>query len=182
MDYVWELIQPYVMAVLATLCSSGVVTLIVRAVVNKILNKNSAMLDKTYNIEKISKLVADKLAGKTMNIDVTAVTEKSLKKTTKQLDERIEKVESIGNSHTAILIAMAKGIIKLKALSEDEKEEIASAVQLLEKGYKPPEIEEIMTVKLAPIELGQDEFEITEAGGEESDSESGGVNFGGLDE
>ncbi len=179
MDHVWEIIQPYVAAVVATLCSSGVITLIVRAVVNKILNKNNSMLDKIYNTEQISRLVADKLAGKTMNIDVTAVTEKSLRKTTKQLDERIEKVESIGNSHTAILIAMAKGIIKLKALSDDEKEELASAVKLLEKGYKAPEVEEIMTVTLAPIELEQDKVE---PGDDEMDYESdgGGVNFGGL--
>ena len=179
MDQVWEIIQPYVAAVVATLCSSGVITLIVRAVVNKILNKNNSMLDKTYNTEQISRLVADKLAGKTMNIDVTAVTEKSLRKTTKQLDERIEKVESIGNSHTAILIAMAKGIIKLKALSEDEKEELASAVKLLEKGYKAPEVEEIMTVTLAPIELEQDKVEPSD---DETDDENdgGGVNFGGL--
>ena len=39
MDHVWEIIQPYVAAVVATLCSSGVITLIVRAVVNTTLSK-----------------------------------------------------------------------------------------------------------------------------------------------
>lgn len=178
MDYVWELIQPYVVAVLATLSSSGVVALIVRALVNKILNKNYVMLDKAYNIDKISKQVAEKLAGKTLNIDVTAVTEKALRKTTRELDSRIEKSESISNSHTAILIAMAKGIIKLKALSDAEKAELANAVALLEKGYKQPEVEEAMTVLLSPIELDQQESEDENIDEEEIES---GVNFGGLD-
>lgn len=185
MDYVWELIQPYVMDVFATLCSTGVVALIVRALTNKILNRNSAMLKKTYNTEEISKSVADKLAGKTMNIDVTAVTERALKKTTRELDSRIEKSEIIANSHTAILIAIAKGIIKLKALSDEEKAEIANAVALLEKGYKQPEAEEIMTVTLTPIELEQDtdnEQPIDDETEDEEDDGNGGVNFGGLDE
>lgn len=178
MDYVWELIQPWIAAILAALGSGGIITLIVRAIVNKILRKNNAMLDATYNPDRASQLVAEKLAGKTLNIDVTAVTEKALKKTTRELDTRIEKSEEIANSHTAILIAMAKGIIKLKALSDDEKAELASAVAQLEKGYKPPEADQIMTVQLTPISLDEcdaDEEEETLAA---TDS---GVNFGGLD-
>lgn len=177
MEYVWELIQPWIAAILAALGSGGIITLIVRAVVKKILNKNTTMLDATYNAERVSQLTAEKLAGKTMNIDVTAVTEKALKKTTRELDTRIEKTEEIANSHTAILIAMAKGIIKLKALSDDEKAELASAVAQLEKGYKPPEADEIMTVRLTPIELTQE----PSADAPSDESDDGGVNFGGLD-
>jgi len=175
MDYVWEFIQPYVAAILAALGSGGIITLIVRAIVNKVLHKNNAMLDATYNTDRVSQLVAEKLAGKTLNIDVTAVTEKALKKTTRELDTRIEKSEAISNSHTAILIAMAKGIIKLKALSDDEKSELASAVAQLEKGYKPPEADQIMTVRLVPVSL------YNNCENAETDGSNSGVNFGGLD-
>lgn len=178
MDYVWELIQPWIAAILAALGSGGIITLIVRAIVNKILRKNNAMLDATYNPDRASQLVAEKLAGKTLNIDVTAVTEKALKKTTRELDTRIEKSEEIANSHTAILIAMAKGIIKLKALSDDEKAELASAVAQLEKGYKPPEADQIMTVQLTPISLDERDADEEEETPAATDS---GVNFGGLD-
>ncbi len=178
MDYVWELIQPYVAAILAALGSGGIITLIARAITNKTLKKNNAMLDATYNTEAVSQRIAEKLAGKTLNIDVTAVTEKALKKTTQQLDKRIEKTEEINNSHTAILLAMAKGIIKLKALTDEEKAELASAVAQLEKGYKPPEADEIMTVRLTPIALESDP---TDEEPTDTDSGNSGVNFGGLD-
>lgn len=177
MDYVWELIQPWITAILAALGSGGIITLIVRAIVNKIWRKNNAMLDATYNADAVSQRVAEKLAGKTLNIDVTAVTEKALKKTTRELDARIEKSEEIANSHTAILIAMAKGIIKLKALTDEEKTELASAVAQLEKGYKPPEADQIMTVRLTPITLPDD----TEEPNDEPSESGSGVNFGGLD-
>lgn len=178
MDYVWELIQPWITAILAALGSGGIITLIVRAIVNKILRKNNAMLDATYNTDRVSQLVAEKLAGKTLNIDVTAVTEKSLKKTARVLDERVEKVENAVGSLSAILIAIAKAQIKLKALTEAERIELASAISLLEKGYKPPEADEIMTVQLTPIELNQEPIGIME----EPTRTDGGVNFGGLNE
>ena len=59
MDYVWELIQPWIAAILAALGSGGIITVIVRAVVKRILNKNNAMLDAAYNAEKVSQLTAE---------------------------------------------------------------------------------------------------------------------------
>ena len=105
MDYVWEIIQPYVAAILAALGSGGIITLIVRAFTNKMLKKNFTLLDGTYNVDTFSQRVAERLAGKTLNIDVTAVTEKSLKKTTQVFDKRIEKVENAVRSeeHTSEL-------------------------------------------------------------------------------
>ena len=177
MDYVWEIIQPYVAAILAALGSGGIITLIVRAFTNKMLKKNFTLLDGTYNVDTFSQRVAERLAGKTLNIDVTAVTEKSLKKTAQALDKRIEKVEDAVGAVAPILIAIAKAQIKLKALSDAERGELASAINLLEKGYKPPEADEIMTVQLTPIELHQEPIEQSE---EPTDADSG-VNFGGLD-
>lgn len=178
MDYVWEMIQPYVAAILAALGSGGIITLIVRAIVNKILRKNNAMLDATYNTDRVSQLVAEKLAGKTLNIDVTAVTERSLKKIDDKIGARVEKVENATNSLALILVAIAKANIKLKALTDDERAELANAIAELEKGYKPPEKSEAITVRLTPIALNDDPT--NDEPNEESDSD-GGVNFGGLD-
>lgn len=177
MDYVWELIQPYVLAVIAFLSGSGLVAAILRAVVNKLFTKNSATLNETYNTDKVAENVAKKLAGKTLNIDVTAVTEKALKKTAEKLDARVEKVEDATNALKAILVAIAKGTIKLKALTDEEKAELASAIARLEANYKAPADDEIMTVQLAPISLPEDDTDNEE----ETTVSDSGVNFGGLD-
>ena len=55
MDYVWEIIQPYVAAILAALGSGGIITLIVRAFTNKMLKKNFTLLDGTYNVDTFSR-------------------------------------------------------------------------------------------------------------------------------
>lgn len=174
MDYVWEIVQPWVTAIVAALGGSGVVYAIVRALIGKVLRKNNAMLDANYNADKVSQLTAEKLAGKTLNIDVTAVTEKALKKTAKQLDERVEKVEDIANSLKGILAAIGKGIIKLKALSKEEVAELAAAIKELENGYKPPEKDEVMTVMLEPLVVSDDKRY-------EDGSSNSGLNFGGLE-
>lgn len=51
MDYVWEIIQPYVLAVIAFLSGSGITAVIVRAVVKKLFTKNSEKLEQAYNTE-----------------------------------------------------------------------------------------------------------------------------------
>lgn len=177
MDYVWGIIEPYVRLVIEAIIMGVNIFIIIRTYTKKTFNKNFSLLNATYNVDTVSQRVAERLAGKTLNIDVTAVTEKSLKKTTQVFDKRIEKVENAVGSLAAILIAIAKAQIKLKALSETERAELASAISLLEKGYKPPEADEIMTVQLTPIELHQEPIEQSE---EPTDADSG-VNFGGLD-
>lgn len=177
MDYVWELIAPYVAALGGATGASAIIYAIVRLLMGRFVKKTNATLDASYNAEKVSQLMAEKLAGKTMNIDVTAVTEKSLKKTAKLLDSRVERVEEATNALKGILVAIAKGIIKLKALSEDEKAELADAIKLLESGYTPPEPDKIMTVVLQPVELPEE----TESAGEAGDEPPAGVNFNGLE-
>lgn len=81
MDYVWEIISPYVAAVGGATGAGAIIYAIVRLLMGRFVKKTNAALDASYNAEKVSQLTAEKLAGKTLNIDVTAVTEKALKKT-----------------------------------------------------------------------------------------------------
>lgn len=178
MDYVWELIAPYVAAVCGATGTGAIIYAIVRLLVGRFVKKTTEALGASYNTEQVSQKVAEKLAGKTLNIDVTAVTEKSLKKTAKLLDIRVERVEEATNALKGILVAIAKGIIKLKALTEDEKAELATAIKLLESGYTPPEANELMTVVLQPLELPE---EASEAEDETEEEQSAGVNFSGLE-
>lgn len=175
MDYVWEIISPYVAAVGGATGAGAIIYAIVRLLMGRFVKKTNAALDASYNAEKVSQLTAEKLAGKTLNIDVTAVTEKALKKTARALDARVEKVENAANSLKCILIAIAKGIAKFKALTDDERAELAGAIKLLESEYKPPEADETMTVVLSPVVISDDSAEPES----KNDSE---LNFGGLDE
>ena len=175
MDYVWEIIAPYVAVLGGATGAGAIIYAIVRLLMNRFVNKANSALNASYNAEKVSQLTAEKLAGKTMNIDVTAVTEKSLKKVARELNVRVEKVETVANSIKFILVAMAKCIIRLKALTDEEKAELAEAIKTLSSEYKPPEPDEIVTIKLDPVTItSETPKEISEA--------DIGVNFGGLDE
>lgn len=171
MDYAIKLIA----AIIAWLGGAAGIGAIIQTVAtsrfNKAMRNNSALLGATFNPEMMSQLIADKLAGKTMNIDVTAVTEKSMKK----LDGRVVKLETLINSLKCILVAIAKGTIKLKALTAEEKEELASAIQTLASDYKPPEKDEVMTVLLEPIKVQEKPENVADSVADN------GVNFGGLD-
>ncbi len=175
MDAVWNVIEPYIAALGGATTVGAVIYAIVRLLVSRVIKKNSAMLNNTFNIDNLSQKVAEKLAGKTMNIDVTAVTEKSLKKLAGQLNVRVEQVEAATNSLKCILVAIAKGVVQLKALTADERAELEAAIKALESDYKPVEKEEPLTVVLQPVELPAETTD--------SDGGSGthGVNFGDLE-
>lgn len=171
MDYVWELIAPYVAAIGGAGGAGIIIYTIIRALMNKVFNKNNTLLNSTFNTDVVSQKVAEKLAGKTLNIDVTAVTEKALKKLSKQLDEKIEKVETATNSYKHLLALIGNALTKLKALSKEEISELASAIKALDGEYIPTEPNETMTVVLEPIS-------------NETDNNipgNSGVNFEGLE-
>jgi hypothetical protein len=168
MDFVVKLIAAIVAGLGGAAGIGAIIQTVATSRFNKAMRKNNALLDAAFNPETMSQLIADKLAGKTMNIDVTALTEKAMKK----LDARVEKLETLVNSLKGILVAMGKGTIKLKALTDDERTELASAIQELASDYKPPAKEEVMTVRLEPIPIKEEKTETVE---------DSGVNFGGLE-
>ena len=171
MDYAWELVAPWVAALGGAGGIGTILYFIARRLMGKILTRNNALLDNTFNINTVSIKVAERLAGKTLNIDVTAVTERALKRLAKELDARIEKIETATNSLKRILAPIGKGVIKLKALTSEEVNELASAIKALENEYKPPAENEVMTVVLQPVALMEETEEAVPAG----------VNFDGLE-
>lgn len=177
-DTVWEIIAPWIAALGGITGICGIIVLIAKFIVSRMIKKNSKMLGSLFNTDNIAQSVANQLAGKTIDIDVTAVTEKSLGKLTRRLDARIEKVEDTASALSGILVPMGKAIAKLKALTDDERAELTAAIQVLEKGYTPPDMDEKMTVVLTPVALPEN----TETDDEE-DEEDGetGLNFGDLE-
>lgn len=169
MDYIWELIAPYIAMVGGATGATTIIYMVVRLLMSKFAQKQNIALNEMFNADNLSRLFADKLAGKTLNIDVTAVTEKALRKLQKQFDEKVGELAETTNSYKHLLALIGNALTKLKALSRDEVTELTAAVRTLDKNYKPVEPEEVMTVVLEPITL------------EEESEEKSGVNFEGLE-
>ena len=171
MDQIWNVIAPYVAAVGGAAGFGAIVWGFVVLFAKKFMSKSGELLEQKFNTDRIANATAEALAGKTLNIDVTAVTEKALKKTAAALGERVEKVEEIAASLRLILIAIAKGVARFKALSDEERQALLSAVAALEGYAEPPKQEEVMTVMLEPVTLPEEPEEKADAG----------VNFGDLE-
>ena len=180
-DSIWEIIAPWVAALGGISGICGIIVFAAKMIIKRVINKNSTMLASQFNTKEIAQETAEQLAGKTLDIDVTAVTEKSLRKLTRQVDTRIEKVEETASSLAGILVPMGKAIAKLKALTDDERAELTAAIQVLEKGYTPAEADEKMTVVLTPIALPEAAESAEESNSEENEEEETGLNFGDLE-
>lgn len=178
MDQIWELIAPYVAAIGGATGFGAIVWGFVVLVAKRFTQKWGEFLDTKYSVNQMATAVADKLAGKTLNIDVTAVTEKALKKTAAALGEQVQRVEETGEWLKMILVPMAKAMARFKALTDDEKGELAIAIQRLTGNMKTPADDEVMTVMLQPLSVEsvseQTDVDVGAAGGD-------GVNFGDLE-
>lgn len=172
METVWEMIAPYVAMVGGATGAGTIIYMIIRFLLTKITQKNESTLIKMFDLDALSQKFAERLAGKTLNIDVTAVTEKALKKLQKQLDEKVELIADNVNSYKQLLALIGNALTKLKALSKEEVDELTGAIKGIQSDYVPPQAEETMTVILEPIALTESK--------DEDEKASGGVNFGGL--
>lgn len=146
-NQIWAVVEPYVMAVVGALGGGTVIYALARVLLGRLLNKFSAK----YDVADMANKVADKLAGKSMNIDVTTVTEKKLDKIDKKLRKEVEKIHDETAAYKHLLALIGGAMAKLKALTPEERNALSEAITALEHDYIPPEPEEILTVKLEPI-------------------------------
>lgn len=142
-NMVWAVIEPFVSAIAGTAAGGAIVGFICRLLQGKLLRKLSA--------DGIADKVANRLAGKTLDIDLTAVTEKKLDKISSALNKKVEKVQEETASYKPLLVQIGKGIMHLKALSVEEKESLQTAITALDSNYIPPAPDKLVTVKLQPI-------------------------------
>lgn len=148
-NQIWEVISPYIMTVVGAFGGGTVVFALVRILVGGFLKKFSAK----YDVNDMADRVAGRLAGKTLNIDVTAVTEKRLDKIDKRLSKQVEELSKQTTDYKHLLALIGSAVAHFKALPDEEKTALTEAVRALESDYTPPEPEEITTVKLEPITL-----------------------------
>lgn len=161
---IWAAIEPFVSAIAGTAAGGTIVGLICRLLQGKLLRQLDA--------DGIADKVANRLAGKTLDVDVTAITEKKLDKISTALNKRVEKIQEETAAYKPLLVQIGKGIMHLKSLSSEEKESLQKAIAALDCDYIPPEPDRIVTVKLQPI--------VVEEQVEEMQQEQGLINFDGL--
>lgn len=151
MNEIWNVVEPYVISALKALLEGTALVLILRLLIKQFLTKASTI----YDVNLISNKVADKLGGKTINVDVTAVTEKRLSETTAILHKDVKTIADEVNSFKRLLVCIGKSLTYLKALSDDDRAELETAIKDLDDCYIPPDKEVIATVKLEPITLNE---------------------------
>lgn len=164
---IWAAVEPYVMAVLGTGIGGTIVGIICRILQSKLLRK----LDVNGIADKVSAQVQKGLTGKTLNIDVTAVTEKKLDKIEIKLNKKLEQIQTETAAYKYLLTQIGVAVAHFKSLSEAEKKNLTEAIKALDNAYKPPEPEQVVTVKLEPLEIDKPD--------EENEEEPSLINFGG---
>lgn len=149
MNNIWQTVEPYIMTIIGALGGGSIIYVIARLLLGRLINKAS----EAYDVNAIANKVADKLGGKTLNIDITAIVEKRLKEISDKLAEQVGKVADEINSYKPLLICIGAALAHLKMLTDDERAALVAAVQELDNKYVPPEKEVIATVKLEPIPI-----------------------------
>lgn len=144
MNEIWELIAPYVTMWLGIIGGSATIYALCRFLLYGSIKK----MFERFNTKKVAEEVVEGIAGKYINVDVTAITENRLGKIDKDFKELHDEFAEIKN--TLALICGANS--KLKALTTAEKDALQDAAKRLNNNYVVPEPEEVVVIKLEPIE------------------------------
>jgi hypothetical protein len=141
---IWSIIEPYTLTVLGILFGGGSVYAFCRLYLGKVFKK----LGEKHNNADIADGVAQRLAGKTMNIDVTAITKNELKKISREFKDEVESIKEVTDSQKELLLFIAKSVGKLWTNTAEEKESMAKTIANLENGARAVEPKEVLTVKI----------------------------------
>ena len=133
MNEVWEAIQPYVLAFAQTGIGTAIVYMICKLCVGRWFRKN--------DVNSLVNGFASKLAGSTINVDLTAVAEKKLSEIEKRLMETnaplVQSLEQV--KHLVAMVGQA--LSRSRTLTEEERASLVEAVNA---------VEEVLTVEPKP--------------------------------
>lgn len=159
MNEIWNIIEPYILTVIGALGGGSIIAVIARIICTRLINKASQV----YDVNKIADKVADKLGGKTIDVDITSIVEKRLKEISAELAAKVGTVAEETNSYKHLLALIGEALTHLKMLTDDERAELVKAIKELDEEFVPKEKEVIATVKLEPITLDSKPAEQTTA-------------------
>lgn len=149
MNEIWQTVEPYILTIVGALGGGSIIYVIARILLGRLINKALAV----YDINAIANKVADRLGGKTIDIDITSIVEKRLKGISDLLSAQVKTVADETNSYKHLLALIGEALAHLKMLTDEERAELIKAVRELDSEYNPPEKEVVATVKLEPISI-----------------------------
>jgi hypothetical protein len=112
MQQIWQAVEPYAMTVIGALGGGTVIYALARMLLGKLLNRFA----QKYDTNDMANKVADKLAGKTLNVDVTAVAEKKLDKIDKKLSKEVAQIHDETAAYKHLLALIGGAMSKLRRL------------------------------------------------------------------
>lgn len=153
MNEIWTIIEPYILTLVGALGGGSIIAVLASIVCKRIIRKASA----AYDLNNFAAKVADKLCGKTIDIDISSIVDKRLTEIANELAEQVNIVAEETNSYKRILALMGDALAHLKMLTDEERAALIAAVKKLDNEYIPPEKEIVSTIKLEPIVTAQDQ-------------------------
>lgn len=147
MNEIWQIVEPYILTVLGALGGGSIIAIIARILCGRLIGKTARI----YDVNALADKVANKLGGKTIDVDITTLTESKLQEICNRLSAQVCEVSRETNSYKHVLALIGAALTKLKMLTDDERAALIQAVKELDEQFVPPEKEVIATIKLEPI-------------------------------
>lgn len=151
MNEIWEQISGYVMPVITAILSSGLGAALVRILAGKWFRK--------ADLNKIAERFAEKLAGSSINVDLTAVTEKQLALIKTELTEGQKEEKEKLNLVLEAVNRIITEISKSAKLSKQSQEELTATLEEISAATQPIEEKEQISIRLKASETKQTEKE-----------------------
>lgn len=146
---VWAIAEPYVIAFISFLVSSGVLAVIGKLIAGKVTNK--------INSEKLAEDITTKVIESIVNTDVKVSLESVNKAQMEDISIKLNK-GNVANNETLhkqnlAIIAMGRVLLHLKASTEEEKIDLLNTINALEEDDAKIElpVDNVVTVNIQPV-------------------------------
>ena len=153
----WELVAPYFQGFIGMTVAGIPVGAIIWAVVKKLVTKSVTKLLAGTSAENISQEVAKQLANSSINVDLTAVTEKQLAQIKVELTEEMANVAKVLDKHLQYQVLTLKALSASEVVSSDTKAQIVDAVESA--GEKADGKKATISIELQPVKETAEESE-----------------------
>lgn len=173
MNEIWQIVEPYIFELLknSTLCA--LVAAIIKIILNRSAKKIMTLYDTDVLASKVADKSAEKLAGKTIDIDISELVDDRLKKTFAVFESEFKRLSNELKAYKPLLIGIGSALMHLKMLTDDEREALGNAVKALDSSYILPDKQVITTIKLEPIAVEPPVYKPIQ-----EQTQSSAVNFG----
>lgn len=124
----WGVIAPYAQGFVGMTIAGIPIGAILWAILKKLVTKTVTKLLANTSAENLSKEIASKLANSSINVDLTAVTEKQLSAIKVEVTEQLSAVAKTLDAYTANQVLMLKALSASEVVSDETRAEMIAVV------------------------------------------------------